>query len=94
MTQRHFTRHGRGVFTCAICERRTRETTQGSTDSSLCAQCWELAGYENQKSDDPDSWTVADQQAVHRLIDEAIKRGGNGAEIMRQFPSLIPSDVA
>lgn len=40
---------GRGVFTCASCGRKTRETT--SDNPEICGPCYELAGFENGVTD-------------------------------------------
>jgi hypothetical protein len=48
-TKRHFQAGGRGVFTCASCGRRTRETT--SDNPEICGPCYELAGFENGVTD-------------------------------------------
>lgn len=46
---------GSGVFACGCCARRTRDTGGDNTGVELCAECYELAGIENQISDYGDS---------------------------------------
>lgn len=43
---------GSSTFKCSQCDRLTRFTGDQSVDAKICPQCWDLAGYENQLSDD------------------------------------------
>lgn len=43
---------GSGVYTCIDCKEQTRETGEGESQFDLCAACYEIAGMENQHSDD------------------------------------------
>lgn len=43
---------GTGVYACACCGRKTRDTGRGDNESAgLCAECFDLAGEENHHSD-------------------------------------------
>jgi hypothetical protein len=43
---------GTGLYKCNACTRETRSTGQGDNENvGLCAQCWEIAGIENQLLD-------------------------------------------
>ena len=42
---------GSGVFQCESCKRSTRDTGGDNTSLRLCEECYELAGIENQISD-------------------------------------------
>jgi hypothetical protein len=64
---------GSGVYTCDVCERKTRNTGQ-SYSSKLCGECWELAGIENEISDGHS--TQADRQAEIDILVAAIAAKG------------------
>lgn len=81
---RHFG-HGRGVYTCASCGRRTRETTvQGSDD---CADCFELAGLQNSVWDG--CFTEADRHERDRVLAAIVRKGGNGDKTKETFADLF-----
>jgi len=42
---------GTGVYTCTVCGGRTRETDPDAANHRQCAECWTLAGIENDISD-------------------------------------------
>ncbi len=43
---------GSAIYTCRICERRTRQTGRGDNELvGLCGECYDLAGEENHLSD-------------------------------------------
>lgn len=43
---------GQSVYTCRCCTRQTRQTGRGDNDNvDLCAECYDLAGWENQFMD-------------------------------------------
>jgi hypothetical protein len=88
MTHSHFQR-GRGVFTCAICQRRTRDAGQ-SEDSGLCYECWELAGYDNHVNDNGPASMAEVQASVDALLRLCIKRGGDEELIRASFDYLFP----
>lgn len=86
MAIKTFQRGGPGVFTCATCGRRTRETTQ-AIGSHLCGDCFDLAGLENSLSDG--CFTDADVPEVKRLHAAIITKGGNAASVQRNFTDLL-----
>jgi len=45
-------RKGSAVYSCRICQKRTRETGGSESFVGLCADCYELAGWENTHDDD------------------------------------------
>lgn len=81
MANRYFKR-GRGVFTCAVCERKTRDTGHGI---DCCAECSEIAGLDNMVNDngyEVGSKDYADALAeCEMLLTAAVKKGGNGEKI-------------
>ena len=40
------------VYKCASCGKQTRETGDGESSVEMCAACYEIAGMENQHSDE------------------------------------------
>ena len=84
---KHFQKFGKGVFTCPICNRGTRTSTQGG-DSPLCPECWELAGFGNQLSDDG-QLHESDWTEVLRLFKKAVKQGSDAARMRQEFPELL-----
>jgi hypothetical protein len=73
---------GSGSYPCAVCGRQTRHTGVQGGDSELCPQCWELAGYENQLSDNGhESFDQSEAITVHGLIQELEARGGSAEAV-------------
>ena len=75
MAIRNFQR-GSSTYTCRVCNRRTRNTgDEGST--GLCFECFELAGIENEISDNgplgPDSFSKPEY--VVELLARLAKHG-------------------
>jgi len=67
---------GGATYVCSQCRRRTRYTGAQSLGSTLCAQCWDLAGLENEVSDGFYSSNEARRRA-EVLIAEVELRGGS-----------------
>lgn len=42
---------GTGVYACAACTRKTRQTGGDNDSLKLCVECYEMAGLENEMSD-------------------------------------------
>ena len=42
---------GSGVYTCAECNKQTRETGEGESLVGLCLNCWDMAGCINSVND-------------------------------------------
>lgn len=42
---------GSGMFACESCKRNTRDTGGDNTSLKMCEECYEIAGIENQISD-------------------------------------------
>lgn len=87
---RHFQRHGRGVFNCAICGRGTRQSTQDSADSELCPQDWDLAGLDNTVNDnglDPSEYAAERD----RLLAAIVARGGDPERVKAAHSFLWPA---
>lgn len=81
---RHF-KQGRGVYTCATCQRRTRETTvQGSDD---CALCYDLAGLQNMVWDG--NFEPSDANERDAILARIEKLGGNVARVRAAMPDLF-----
>jgi hypothetical protein len=87
----HFQKHGRGVFTCYICQRRTRMVDQGG-DSELCQQCWDLAGLDNTVNDNRADPEICGDWKRHRddLLAIVVKRGGDARRVKKNFEYLWP----
>ena len=85
MARKHFT-PGSAVFTCTICERRTRLVGQ-PIGSRLCPQCDELAMQENSILDR--CQTVA-EVAPYRdeLVAEIVAKGGKLGNVRKDFATL------
>jgi len=77
-------RSGRGsTFKCDVCSRVTRDT--GTGVDHVCAECFEIAGYDNMVNDngyEPGSKDYADALAdCEMLLAKAVKKGSDGAKI-------------
>jgi hypothetical protein len=44
-------RAGTPVYTCRLCDKRTRETGEGESGVQLCARCFAICGEENAMAD-------------------------------------------
>jgi len=47
-------RRGSGVYTCNCCKKQTRDVNGDAVHCNLCAECYEVAGCENEVSDGHD----------------------------------------
>jgi hypothetical protein len=66
-------KRGSGCFTCGSCGRKTRDTGDNG-NCGLCPECYELAGLENQVSDDgltreSDPKIFARMDALQKIIE-------------------------
>ena len=85
-----FSKMGGSVYTCDCCGRRTRHTGAQSLGSTLCPQCYDLAGIENEISDG--YTTLADaREQIDALLAEIRAKGGNPDE---SFSALLAVDAA
>lgn len=85
MVKRYFQR-GSNVFTCSICTRRTRETTQPN-GSSLCSHCDDLAMTENSVLDGVQ--TVEEiAQWRDQIVKQIIAKGGDSNRVRKDFGTL------
>lgn len=71
---------GSSTFTCGCCRRLTRFTGDQAVGSKLCPQCWDLAGYENQLSDDGE---LDDSTKAHVRSVYAELKAKEGADFVR-----------
>lgn len=80
---------GSGVYTCNCCGRQTRSTGRGDNENlKLCAECYELAGYDNQVSDyGVDSLTPNQLAEIRQLINTITSKG---ATVDPVFLALLP----
>jgi hypothetical protein len=87
-----YNRFARGTptFKCDICQRLTRNAGQ-PTDSTICFECWELAGWDNSVNDGAPLEEAA--AARDELLDKAVKLGGNEARMIAEFTYLFPGGV-
>lgn len=54
---------GQSVYTCRCCSRQTRQTGRGDNDGiELCAECYDLSGWENQFMDGRQPDDVSDDE--------------------------------
>lgn len=84
-TANRFTK-GFGAYRCRSCNRRTRDTGQGDNEQlTLCVECFYLAGLENQLSDDPESFTMADCRTIAGAILAIEAKGGNASDWRSTF---------
>lgn len=81
---RHFG-HGRGVYTCTQCGRRTRETTVQGSDH--CEHCYELGGLQNAVWDG--CFAAEDTRERDQLLAAIIAKGGDGERVKRALPDLF-----
>lgn len=51
---------GSGVYVCRLCGKHTRQTDPDSAAIELCGLCYEVAGIENQHSDDGHKGLIRD----------------------------------
>ncbi len=66
---------GSGVFTCRICDHRTRSTGRGDNENvTLCAECYDLAVEENHFSDHGGAFYSSAEEMLS-IIDAIGKRG-------------------
>jgi hypothetical protein len=75
---------GSGAYTCAMCGRRTRSTGRGDNEhAGLCAECFDLAGEDNQHNDDGTEPTAAQLVWYNDLLQIIADRGGDAAKVKR-----------
>ena len=80
---------GSSTFKCACCTRLTRFTGDQAVGAKVCPQCWDLAGYENQLSDDGqlDAQTGAHVNDIfHELF---AKDGVDMARVQSEFEGTL-----
>lgn len=59
-------KRGSGIFKCNVCERSTRDTGGDNTQARLCEECWEIAGLENEMSDNGGHYTPEQMAACEK----------------------------
>jgi hypothetical protein len=83
MFQRNASRFakGSGCYACNCCGRKTRAVGHGDCEHvRLCAQCYELAGYENMVQDGA-KLSGSEQAHVARLVAEVKAAGGHDPDV-------------
>jgi len=72
---------GSGVYKCGCCGRATRATGRGDNENNgLCAECYDLAGYENEVSDyGVDSLSDSSKREMMRLYALIAEKGGDNS---------------
>lgn len=86
MAVKSFTR-GSSTFICRCCGRNTRATRDRSEgDIELCAQCYELAGWENTLSDMGEE--ELDLVSITSEFTDLLKKGVTEAKLEKTFPDL------
>jgi hypothetical protein len=93
MTHRHFAR-GTTVFTCQICQRRTRITT--GYDTRFCGECYELLGIQNGLWDNGEAYFIEWGGIAERdnLLKKITKLGGNIEKVKAQMTDLFAVEAA
>jgi hypothetical protein len=76
-----------GVYVCRCCGRKTRSTGRGDNENcQLCAECYDLAGIENEISDNGienvTANTLAEAGRLYRLI------GEKGGKYVLEYPEI------
>lgn len=85
-------RKGQSTYTCRCCGRVTRDTnSEGSIE--LCAQCYELAGLENELSDYgmSDDLTQTARSYFEQLIEKGITREKLAATFGDLYAATYPT---
>lgn len=90
---------GSGTYACGCCKRQTRATGQGEESCDLCAECYEIAGYENyiaDHSNDGDNATeLAHAKAeIARLTEICRSKGGKFSETTDDTNDLVEKTKA
>ena len=95
MSQRSkFVRGGGGVFRCGVCVRSTRLVDQAH-GSTLCPECWELAGMDNTVNDcGPETLNAGTIAMRDRLLGVIIERGGDPERVKALNEYLWPRQGA
>lgn len=93
MNRKHFRAGQRPTFVCSACGRRTRDTGEGVTH--LCAQCFHIAGIDNEINDNDwrpgeDMWEQRRQECDKLLLQ--IERKGGDASKVRELNSYVWPD--
>lgn len=86
MAHRHF-KTGSGVFTCTVCKRRTRMTTQ-CIEAEYCGPCEELFGIQNALFDDGAERFVAEGGLKWR--DEQVAKIVAGKGDLNAVKAMMP----
>ena len=81
-----FRRGSDNVFRCSCCGRNTRGIT--TTDSPTCSQCWDIAGAENELSDNGELNYTSPKDVIGWL-NAAVKHGGNKDKLRKSFETLV-----
>lgn len=81
----HF-KPGCSVYTCRICNHKTRNTGGGGSSVGACDLCYELAGEENHISDSGGQTYGSKDAVTSRLLDFDLHRGPGAAR--RIFPTV------
>ena len=83
MAIKRFQRGQQPTFNCSICGRRTRDTT--GSDSQLCSQCYDLAGWDNHHNDSGTVPDAGEMKFYESLVAEAAAKGGDADKMREQF---------
>ena len=87
-TQNARFQRGSGVFKCDCCARNTRNTGQPH-GSRLCAECYELAGWENSLSDEGPADFLKHKDDVVGELNRCVERGGNVDLLRKEFAPIV-----
>lgn len=85
MANRTF-KKGQSIYTCRCCGRQTRNTnSEGGIE--LCAQCYELAGFENMLQDSPEEAATVKHDATI-FFNELHAKGVTAEKLAKEFDEL------
>jgi hypothetical protein len=81
------TLRGKSTYNCGCCKRLTRNTgDEGGVD--LCAECYELAGTENEISDNG-GLVYTKKESVKHWLDSLTKKGVDVASVWPEMVALV-----
>ena len=71
---------GMPLYNCIVCKRRTRG--DGDCNScELCAECFELAGWDNHHNDNGSKPDAEEMATFNALLKKIVKLGGDGDRV-------------
>ena len=78
------------TYICGICTRRTRETGEGESGCQLCADCFYIAGMDNQHNDGGTKPDASDVAELQRRLKNIASKGGDVDAVKKQNEFCFP----